>query len=109
MYKRQVIDYEELDKYRFFHWDVTKLVNKWYDGQNNGLMIKYNNENTSFAAGFYSSDYPTPEEGYPFIYINYRNTSGLEDYWTYHEQNVGRAGTGYVNDYTCLLYTSRCV
>ena len=47
-----VIDYEELDEYRLFQWDVTKLVNKWYDGQNNGLMIKYNNENTSFAAGF---------------------------------------------------------
>ncbi len=27
------------------------------------------------------------------------NYSGLEDYWTYHSQEVGRAGTVHVNDY----------
>ncbi len=29
----------------------------------------------------------------------YRSTTGLEDYYSYHEQDAGRAGHGYVNDF----------
>lgn len=35
----------------------------------------------------------------PQVTIDYVNNSGLEDYWTYHSQDIGRAGTGYINDY----------
>ena len=35
----------------------------------------------------------------PRIDISYVNYSGLEDYWTYHSQDAGRAGTVHVNDY----------
>lgn len=36
----------------------------------------------------------------PQVTIMYVNNSGLEGYWTYHSQDVVRAGTSYVNDYT---------
>jgi len=32
--------------------------------------------------------------------IYFVNNAGLEDYWSYHSQSAGRAGTGSVNDYT---------
>lgn len=35
----------------------------------------------------------------PQIILTYVNNSGLESYWTYHSQDVRRAGTGYTNDY----------
>ena len=31
--------------------------------------------------------------------IQYVSCEGLEDFWTYHQHDIGRAGTGYVNDY----------
>jgi len=46
----------------------------------------------------YSSDYSTSTLR-PYIGINYINTAGLESYWTYHSQQVGRAGTVYTNDF----------
>lgn len=35
----------------------------------------------------------------PQIMIQYVSCEGLEDFWTYHQHDIGRAGTGYVNDY----------
>ena len=47
-----------------------------------------------------SSDWDSSLSDYrPKIEISYVNYSGLEDYWTYHSQNIGRAGTVHVNDY----------
>lgn len=36
----------------------------------------------------------------PVLYITYTNNCGIESYWDYHTQAAGRAGTGYVNDFT---------
>lgn len=35
----------------------------------------------------------------PRIELSYVNYSGLEAYWSYHSQDVGRAGNVHVNDY----------
>ena len=88
--------------------DITKAVRSWYAGNNYGIVLKSVNEATSYkeSARFFASNYP---EGYtsgisaeqrPGAYIYYRNTAGLEDYWSYHEQAAGRAGTGYTNNFT---------
>ncbi len=88
-------------------FDVTRLVRQWYNtGNNYGIMIrsKYE-EDTTLAnrayARFYSSDHPQmSSDQYPSGVFFYRNVNGLEDYQSYHEQSAGRAGTGYVNDFT---------
>lgn len=36
----------------------------------------------------------------PMLVINYYETSGLKDYWTYHSVDVGSAGVMYVNDFS---------
>lgn len=83
-----------------FVWDITSIAKEWTStGQNNGLMLKNHDESTGYNQ-FISSDSESGlAEGRPQAVIQYTDSSGLENYWTYHSQSVGRAGTGYVNDY----------
>ena len=85
-----------------YFWDVTGVVKDWYNtGNNYGLVLQHKNEGPSSGYNeFYSSDVSDAYAAQrPRVIINYVNSSGLEDYWTYHSQSVGRAGTGYTNDY----------
>ncbi|MBM7871480.1 RHS repeat-associated protein [Clostridium pascui] len=82
-----------------FDWDITSIVREWYkNGNNYGVMIKAHDESTGYNE-FLSSDCSDAyASSRPQIVIQYVNNSGLEDYWTYHSQDAGRAGTGYIND-----------
>jgi RHS repeat-associated protein len=84
-----------------FSWNITNVVKDWYTtGKNYGLMLKNNDEALSSYTEFYSSDNSDSYQLFrPYITINYINNTGLEDYWTYHSQDIGRAGTSYINDY----------
>uniref|UniRef100_UPI00398992A9 DNRLRE domain-containing protein n=1 Tax=Clostridium thailandense TaxID=2794346 RepID=UPI00398992A9 len=87
-------------------WDITKLVKEWIStGINYGVTLRNSNESVGYNQ-FYSSDVSDYDEAgnnisvvRPVITIDYINNSGLENYWTYHSQDVGRAGSGYVNDF----------
>ncbi|MBQ8307160.1 MAG: DNRLRE domain-containing protein, partial [Blautia sp.] len=81
--------------------DITRAIKQatadspWY-----GILLKGDYE-LAGTAEFLSSDYEYgSSNARPHIDIAYLNCSGLEDYWTYHSQEVGRAGTVHVNDYT---------
>lgn len=81
-----------------FYLDITSLVKSWFlSGNNYGVALKGDDSSTGYAE-FASSDYNN-NNARPLIAINYVNNLGLESYWTYHSQDVHRAGTGYVNDY----------
>jgi len=60
-------------------------------------MIKEHSEANNVSgndAYFISSDTNvTWYEGRPVVQIIYRNQTGLEDYLSYHTQDLGRAGT----------------
>lgn len=82
-------------------FDITNLAWQWQNGAaNNGVLLMA----TNFASygdrlvTFYDSSCGGASTDPKFV-ITYRNTEGLESYWTYHSQDVGRAGTGYINDY----------
>ena len=49
-------------------------------------------------ARFYDSDNGV-ENSDPQYAFWYRDTSGLEDYWSYHSHSAGIAGNGYLNDF----------
>lgn len=85
---------------KWVSWDVTEIAKSWYiTGNNYGLMLKSTNESTTNTA-FWSSDvHDAYQNARPKVKIKYISNSGLENYWTYHSQSAGRAGTGYVNDY----------
>ncbi|NLD46416.1 MAG: cell wall associated protein, partial [Clostridiaceae bacterium] len=86
-------------------WNILDMVNDWYkNGNNYGLMLKYLRKNENIAPQGYSSGVSTSFRSTNFykydpqVILYYVNNSGLEDYWTYHSQSLGRAGTGYVNN-----------
>ncbi|MGY0374216.1 polymorphic toxin type 8 domain-containing protein [Clostridium sp. JNZ J1-5] len=83
-----------------FQWDITSIAKEWTStGTNNGLMVKNHDEASGYNQ-FISSDSESGlASGRPTATIYYTDSTGLENYWTYHSQNIGRAGTGYVNDY----------
>jgi RHS repeat-associated core domain len=90
------------------YWDITKLVKGWYSGSvaNNGIVLKAQDEDTAVRNVYYASNYTGGENAFPYLSIYYVNNAGLEDYWSYHSQSAGRAGTGSVNDYTGNLVWS---
>ncbi len=89
-----------------YNWDITRLANEWVDGgaSNYGILLKYFSnptEEPNFSTYFSSKDGKyIVEEAYPQIIYQYINTTGLEDYYSYHTQSVGAAGTVYTNDLT---------
>lgn len=85
---------------QFQSWNISNIVKEWYStGNNYGLMIKNKNESNGYNEYFSSDTSSYYDEYRPQVTISYINNSGLEDYWTYHSQDINRAGTGYVNDY----------
>ena len=87
-------------------FDVTKLVKKWYNDPltNHGVALKAVDETTYGYCMVVASDmdpswYGLPLECLPTGIIYYRSAKGLEDYFSYHSQSVGRTGTGHVNRY----------
>lgn len=81
-------------------FDITNMVKSWYENNyNGGVMLKSLQEDGQYAE-FVSSDYSIEAmDARPTVFISYINNNGLEGYWTYHQQDAGRAGTGHVNDY----------
>ena len=82
-------------------FDITRLVKDWYAGiPNYGLMLKDYTELGPLSQ-FHSSETDTYYyNNHPVIQISYVNYSGLEDFWSYHSQDAGRAGIVHVNDYS---------
>jgi len=85
-------------------WDVTNIVRSWYDGANTGMLFKIpaaaENSQTPQTKKFISSDYSTSGTVLPALTVYFRNGNGQEGYWGYTSVSAGRAGTGYVNNYT---------
>ena len=98
-----VEDYQLVSSSGPYTWNVTNIVQQWYaSGVNTGMLfcLPENLENSSSNTfrEFYSSDWGGSRV--PQLSITYLNNNGLEDYWDYTSQSAGRAGTGYVNNFT---------
>ena len=90
-------------------FDITKAAQQWMNGEPNyGILLSGANLpalSQSCYARFYDSD-NGPVGGVeiaPTFLYAYRDTKGSESYWTSHEQDAGRAGTGIVNDFSGRL------
>ena len=108
-YDSKIVDYnlftfDSNNWLKFINFDITSIAKDWYTtGNNFGVMLKEHTETYNLAdsdAYFLSSDTSSAYvNGRPVVTITYRNQTGLEDYLSYHTQEVGRAGTIYTNDY----------
>ena len=109
-YDSKVLDYQNIyGKYGFHYWNITKAVRAWYDGSlvNNGVMIKSGSEDVASVA--YGVMYQVQYNAYygPQLTVHYANASGIEDYWDYSTQGMGRAGTAYVQNFSGNLVIQR--
>ena len=101
-YDPVVEDYVFSSTGKWYKWNITDIVRDWYSNKNTGMMFK--STDAVEASGspnfeeFYSSDTTAPYR--PTLLITFRNNNGLESYWDYTASSAGRAGTGYVNNYT---------
>ena len=92
-------------------FNITKLACKWQSGApNNGVLLKMHDENANLSSSsqvFYISSNSTYfRDVGQILEVTYRNTVGLEDYWSYTDQSLGGSGSGYVNNSNGnLVYT----
>lgn len=106
----EVLDFTDVYNTRnFYGWNITKEVIKWYNdpSTNYGISLQATKEGSmNYAScanvGFASSN-TSNDAARPFFVVEYRNNVGLESYYTYQTQSIGRAGTGYVGDYSGQL------
>ena len=98
-----VIDYytghTDFDKLELIHFNITKTLHKWLSGEKdaNGIAI-LGYDNTIPGAGLFDG---------VGMFIEYIETSGYDDNFDYHTQDIGRAGTSYINDFTQNLTVIR--
>ena len=84
-------------------FDVTRLCKKWQTS-NSGLVICSSDESNYGYFHLFTGDSAT-EDYVPFLTLYYTEAQGLEDYWTYHTQELGKA-TASVNNYNGNLVVS---
>lgn len=100
-------------------FDVTNVANDWRrdDTTNTGLIFT---ATTSSGSAMTSSKYgkacfrgynntSTSTVARPFFVLSYRNTVGIESYYSYHTVSADRAGVAAVNEYTGELTLVRDV
>ena len=91
------------------YFDITKAAKAWYDSDssdstNFGIMIQAekdsgSNTEVGINASYYMEDNQNTS-AYPMLVLTYRNSKGLENYYSYTSLNAGDTGTAYVNNYT---------
>ena len=87
-----------------YTWNITDIVRDWYETENHGMVFKAQDSvekgTTDNWKQFYSSEYNLSTNDIPVLTIYYQNYNGLESYWNYTPVSAGRAGTGYVQNYS---------
>ena len=82
-----------------YTFDLTSLVRSWYDETvaNYGIGLKtVPGTASSGSVSFRSSDY-SASSARPLFTVVYKDMKGVEPYWSVSAQDLGLAGTGYVN------------
>lgn len=100
-----ITDYIVLEGGESAEWlefEITDLVRGWYSGEYPNYGISFSTPKTSSAkVWMFSSDFNENglDENRPILYVNYRNMSGYENYWSYTGLSAGRSGALSVNNY----------
>ena len=87
-----------------YTWDITEIVRDWYLKGNTGLVLRAPNDIETDTSGrayllqFAAEEYSIYQ--LPSVTIKYRNTVGIESYFTYATLGVGNAGGVYLGDST---------
>lgn len=98
-----VLDYKKLNYSNlggFVSWDVTPAAKEWYNSSNRKgalIFVSENEDSQEVYASFVGHRW---YDNSPYFIVNYRNTVGIEDYYTYQTVSAARAGTVHISDYS---------
>ncbi|MBR5545123.1 MAG: carbohydrate binding domain-containing protein [Clostridia bacterium] len=92
---------EEQDNFVFVHFNITEHFNNWFNGKtNNGFAITAAEDTAAIMVINGGSERT-------MMVMDYVDLGGYNENLNYHSQSAGRAGTGYVNDFTQNLSVLR--
>ena len=94
---------------QLYSFDITKIAQKWATGEsvNRGIILAGQDlPSTERYIRFYDSDNSVRNSDPCFTYT-YRDTKGVEDYWTYTSISAGRSGTAAANNYNGNLVVTQ--
>lgn len=100
-----IIDYKVLEHGEEPGWvnfEITDLVRGWYSGEYANYGISLTTEKTTASKAYFLNSFfyeNQQTKARPILYVNYRNMSGYEDYWSYTGLSAGRNGAVSVNNY----------
>ncbi len=111
--ENEVIDYHispfteiSLNSSCYVHFNITKPLNDWLNGEdNNGFAVVAGNE--GYYGLFATNGTSFSQTNTTIMVIDFVDVSGNNEYFDYHSQSAGRAGIGYVNDFTQTLSVIR--
>ncbi|MBR5786367.1 MAG: DNRLRE domain-containing protein [Clostridia bacterium] len=111
----RILDYITYTPYKengWYQFDATNIIQKWYSGQATqyGFCIKGNDATGLYKARFVTDRFwneGTNSGAYPCMTVVYRNTVGLENYWSYTTMSSGNGGTYAVNNYNGNLVATQ--
>ncbi len=101
-----VLDYQKVSDdtlNTYVSWDVTTAAKSWYSSaakKGAMILVSQNEDSQPLWASFVGHlNYADS----PYFIVNYRNTVGLEDYYTYQTVSAARGGTVHIGDYSSQL------
>ena len=100
----------QISDFSIIPFDITQLFNDWLNGgTNNGFAIV--TEDSALSANLMLNGTYTlmnqQEMTNTYICIDYVYTKGYDNRFNYHSQELGRAGTAHINDFTRQLFIKR--
>ncbi len=78
----------------YYSWDITEMATKYASNETEQNFVIMKAMTLETNVGFCNI---TAGAGEPYLTTEYRNMTGLEDYWATSSHDVGAAGTGTVN------------
>ena len=109
-----ILDYQNLsaatnvsNSESYVGWDITELVKKRYkandDLYSSFALVNYDSTPKAKATINQQNNGGKFQDGHPILQITYRDTRGIEDYYTNTSQSISQAGTAYIGDYNNQL------
>ena len=112
-YKNTVLDSQKISEEttgKYVGWDLTSVIKKKYEEGNDEkfaavALVPDDEESISSVkysalVRFYKATRSTNK---PYVVINYRDSYGVEEYYSSQSQEIDSAGTVYVGDYSSQL------
>lgn len=88
------------------YFDITSLANSWYQNSNLNRVLVIKALDGTLKTDIASSEYTSDANKLPYISLKYNLTGGIDNNQCY-TQDMGLAGTAYLNEYTGKLVVER--